>query len=178
MSEPPPPPAPPPPSPAPSAPPTAFSEPSRRWFLVGGVALVAAGGAGALAEWLGENTSPGPPRAPATLVAALQAERALIADLDATTGGSPAVRRVIGQARADHAEHLRILRRLLDQYSAPSGADRSRRRGKPRTLTELHQAELAAGAAAARHAAALEGPTAALLASIAACEVSHAELLR
>jgi hypothetical protein len=150
--------------------------PSRRWFLAGG-ALVVLGAAGGAAAALLRGAVPLPP-APAALRAAAAAERRLIADLDATTGGSPAVRRVIVQARADHAAHLAALTRLLAGYRRPAPASAAPRGGTPRTLAQLRTAEQRAAAGAAAHAAALDGGLAALLASIAACEASHAELLR
>jgi hypothetical protein len=143
------------------------------------VAVVAAG-AGVAAEFVHDRrtTSP-PPEPPAALAAAADAERALIADLDATTGGAPVVRRVIVQTRADHAAHLAALTELLARYRQPSAsASPAPPRGTPRTLAQLRAAETGASAAAVRHASALHGAQAALLASIAACEATHAELLR
>src|SRR4051812_39788151 len=88
----------PPPEPPPGTP--------RRWFLAGGAAVLLGGGAGVAVELSGRSSPAGPTAAPAALIAAVRAERALIADLDATTGGSGPVRSVIRQARADHAAHL------------------------------------------------------------------------
>ena len=108
----------------------------------------------------------------------MAAERALIADLDATTGGTPAVRTVITQARADHAAHLRVLRSLAATYDRPPGPSPSPR-ARPRTLAQLHDAESAAATAAAARAARYPHPDgAALLASIAACESTHAALFQ
>jgi hypothetical protein len=143
--------------------------------------VVGAGG-GIAAEVLRRHlgaTPPPPP--PAALAAAAQAERALIADLDATTGGSAGVRAVIVQARADHVAHLAALTAVLAPFRRPSGAaspGRSAAAGTPRTLAQLRAAEQRASATAARRAAALDAATATLLASIAACEATHAELLR
>jgi hypothetical protein len=153
---------------------------SRRWFLAGGAAAVLAGAGGATAALLLDSSPARPPVAPAALLAAVAAERALIADLDATTGGAAPVRRVIVQVRADHAAHLAALQRLLGQFRRPSPAAASspRMRGTPRTLAQLRAAEQRASSAAATHAGALDGGLAALLASIAACEATHAELLQ
>jgi hypothetical protein len=151
---------------------------SRRWFLAGGAAVLVGAGAGVGADFAHERShakSPDPP--PAALIAAIAAERTLIADLEATTGGAAEVRLVIKQARADHAAHLRALLPLLTAHRTPSTAA-SRPRGTPRTLAELRAAEQRASAGAARNADALRGAQAALLASIAACEASHADLLR
>ena len=155
---------------------------SRRWFLAGGAAVLLGGGAGVLADFLQESSSHPPPPAPRALLAAISAERVLIADLTATTGGTPPVRRIIVRAHADHAAHLAALVQLREAFG-PSPGSRSPSpspslRGTPRTLAQLRAAEAQASAAAARHAAQLDGGLAALLASISACEASHAELLR
>ena len=164
------------------APPLSSAEPSgtsRRWFLAGGAATLLGAGGGAIAELLhGSTAEPAaPPPPPRALLAAAEAERALIADLDATTGGVPAVRRVIVAARADHAAHLNALTALLARFRGTS-APHKRRRGTPHTSAQLRAAEQRASAAAAQHASELNGGYAALLASIAACEATHAELLR
>jgi hypothetical protein len=164
---------------APSAtqPGPAFRGPSRRWFLAGGAGLIAGGAAGAVVELVSDDGPPEPPTAPPALLAAARAERALIADLDATTGGTPAVRQVIGLARADHAAHLEVLTAMLARYRRPPAPHR-RPRGRPRTLAQPHLAEIDAARDAAERAASLAGASAALLASIAACEASHAELFQ
>lgn len=158
---------------------------SRRWFLAGGSAVVLAAGAGVGADFLRDKDpthkqSAPPPPPPADLVAAIETERELIADLDATTGGSAAVRQVIKQARVDHAAHLRALTPLLAKYRTPTPTattPSTRSRGRPRSAAQLRAAEDGASAAAARRAAGFDGGLAALLASIAACEATHAELL-
>lgn len=101
----------------------------------------------------------------------------MIADLDATTGGAPSVRRLLTAARADHAAHLSALEDLLTAYRTPSPSP-SPVPGTPRTLAQLRSAEQQAATAAGTRADASSGARAALLASIAACEASHAELLR
>jgi len=169
--------------------------PARRWFLAGGAAalLGAAGGVLAGLQTGHRATTPPPPPPPPPgpprgLLAAAEAERALIADLDATTGGGSDVRGVIGQVRADHAAHLRALVALIAQFEHGPARERRREpvpsrknrrpRGTPRTLAELRAAERRAAKAAAQHAAALDGGYAAVLASVAACEATHAELLK
>ena len=153
---------------------------TRRWFLAGGLAVVLGAGGGAIVELVGnpKHRPAPPPPAPRALLAAVDAERALIADLDATTGGPPAVRRVIVAARADHAAHLHALTALATRYRRVAPGERRRHRGSPRTLAQLRTAEQHASAAAARRARTVDGGSAALLASIAACEATHAELLR
>lgn len=158
------------------------SGPTRRWLLAGGLAALLGAGGGVAAEVLWPRAAPAPlPEPPAALLAAVDAERALIADLDATTGGTPTVRRVIVQARADHAAHLAALHGALGHYRAPGAAavsPTSPPKGTPRTLAQLRAAEHAASAAAGRRAEQLNGSPAALLASVAACEATHAELFR
>jgi hypothetical protein len=149
---------------------------SRRWVLAGGAALVAGAAAGAIVELISADGPAVPPLPPAALLAAVRAERRLIADLDATTGGAPGARQVIVQARADHAAHLEALTAVLRGFR-PIRTDRPTR-GRPRTLAQLHEAEATAARDAAHRAEQLSGATATLLASIAACEASHAELLR
>jgi hypothetical protein len=166
------------PSPPPSPGPPPAPGTSRRWFLAGGAAVVLGGGAGVLAEILPESSPAPPAPPPAALEAAIDAERALLADLDATTGGSPHVRRLVAQARADHVAHLAALRRTLKATTPGHAPKPTPVHGRPRQLAELRAAETRAAAVAAQHAAALDGAAAALLASIAACEATHAELLR
>ena len=155
---------------------------SRRWFLAGGVAVLLGAGAGVAAEFLTHDSpAPDQPHPPQVLLDAVAAEQALLADLDATTGGAAQVRAVIGQVRADHAAHLAALRGLVDSYGVPDRATASPSpspaRGTPRTRAALQAAEVRASAVAARRAAALSGGRAALFASIAASEATHAELL-
>ncbi|MDT4931580.1 MAG: hypothetical protein QOF92_4447 [Pseudonocardiales bacterium] len=156
---------------------------SRRWFLAGGAAVVLAAGGGVGADFLltKRPSDQPPPAPPDALLAAAETERALIADLDATTGGAPAVRQVISQARANHAAHLSALRGLLADYRTPSPTPSTSPtppvRGTPRTAAQLRAAEQRAAATAAQRASALDGTMAALFASIAACEATHAALL-
>jgi hypothetical protein len=150
----------------------------RRWFLAGGVALLAGAGAGVGADLRRKDPvvrPPLPPRPPAALVAAAHAERRLLADLRVTTGGPADVRAVVEQLKADHEAHLAALTALLARYRAPSSTPAAG--GTPRTPAQLRTAEQRAASTAAAHAEALHGPQAALLASIAACEATHAELL-
>jgi hypothetical protein len=86
---------------------------------------------------------------------------------------------MLGQLRADHVAHRDALLAALDEAL---GATSPRPTAAPPaagslTRAELRVAEQAASAQAAAHAAQLAGRDAALLASIAACEAGHAELL-
>jgi hypothetical protein len=162
-----------PPEPEPSTPGT-----SRRWFLAGGVAVLLGGGAGVLAEVLHESAPTPASPAPAALVTAVDAERVLIAALDAMPAGVRRSGTVVAQIRADHAAHLHALRRLLTTYPRPARRPAHPGFVQPRTLDQLRGVETYAARDAAQRAAALDGAAAALLASIAACEATHAELLR
>jgi hypothetical protein len=166
------------PSPQPPSGPPPSAGTSRRWFLAGGAAVLLGAGAGVLGEVLGEDEPAGPAAPPEPLVAAIAAERALLADLAATTGGDRAVRRAIEQIRADHEKHLAALRKVLAGVTQSPAPRATAAQGQPRTRRQLSDAERAAAGLAAQHAAALDGPSAALLASISACEATHAELLR
>lgn len=156
---------------------------TRRWFLVGGAAALL-GGAGGVAAQLAHRTAratPAPP--PELLVAALAAERSLIADLDATTGGSAAVRRVVAQVRADHVAHAAALRGLLATFPPSASSSASAPASPippatPRTRAQLRVTEQGAAERAGAAASIAHGHLAALLASIAACEATHVELLR
>ncbi|SHG75768.1 hypothetical protein SAMN05443575_2709 [Jatrophihabitans endophyticus] len=152
---------------------------SRRWFLAGAGTVVLAGGGGVGAAFLRRESGTHAERPPAPLRAAVAAERRLIADLDATTGGTASVRGVLVQARADHAAHLRALEAVVAGYGAPAAAATASRSpaGTPRSAAELRAAEHRASQQAAARAGTLHGRSAALLASIAACEATHAELL-
>jgi hypothetical protein len=150
---------------------------SRRGLLLGGVAVVLAGGGGVAAGVLRPVAHERPTgRPPADLVAALAAERALIASIDATTGGDAAVRTALRQIRADHVAHHSALQGAVAAYprAAPEPSPRS---AQALDVAGLRTAEQRASAQAATRAARLSGRPAALLASIAACEASHGELL-
>jgi hypothetical protein len=155
---------------------------TRRWFLGGAVAAVLGAGGGVVAGLAHRSPRSAPPPAPpSVLVAALAAENALVRDLDATTGGDAAVRRIIVSARADHAAHAQALRGLLAAHphaaSTASTSTAPAPRGTARTRAQLRAAEQHAAAQAGARAAAARGEVAALLASIAACEATHVELL-
>ena len=159
--------------------------PSRRAFLIaGGTAVVAGAGAGVGVELSRHEPRPRasapPPPPPAELVNALAAERELIATLDASIPTAPQVRERLTHIRADHAAHERALAAAVRQVSGPSTAPTAS--GTPAAApigaAELAGAERGAAQAAAARAARLTGRNAVLLASIAACEATHAELLR
>jgi hypothetical protein len=151
---------------------------SRRSLLIGGVAVALAAGGGVAVGAL-QHVDSGkagiPP--PADLVAALAAERDLIASIDATTGGVASVRAALRVIRADHAAHQEALEAALAGYRrAPSDAA-STARATALDVAGLIAAEQQASQHTSTRATALTGREATLLASIAACEATHAELL-
>ncbi len=150
---------------------------SRRGLLLGGAAVALAAGGGVAAgakRSLPSNRPTGRP--PAELVAALAAEQKLIAAIDATTGGDAAVRTALRQIRADHAAHHKALQAAVSAYPDAPPTPRSSGPAQPLDVAGLRSAERQASAGAASRARRLSGRHAALLASIAACEASHAEL--
>lgn len=161
------------------------SGPSRRAFLIGSGAAVVLGAGGGVAVGALE---PGPhrdlpPEPPAVLVAALAAEQALIASIKASTGGGATVQAKLALVAADHLKHATVLQALIEETGAapqpavPSGSPGDTQPATPQPLAQLVTAEQSASAAAAKWAAALSGRDATLLASIAACEATHVELL-
>lgn len=151
---------------------------SRRGVLIGTLAVVAGAGGGVAAGLIRplHPHHPGKP-APADLVDALTEENALIARLQAKAGRSPALRTIFDALLADHVAHQTALAAALEKYEP---ATTPRQPPVPRAPSKDQQrtAESAAAARAAKRAARLTGPEAALVASIAACEASHAEALR
>ena len=148
---------------------------TRRVVLVGGLGVVAATAAGALVG-IAEDRATGSAQAPAELVAARDAERALIASIDASTAHDATMRTPLTPIKADHVAHLAALEAAIGAYPAPA-ATPAAARGARLDRAGLRAAERAAAAQGARRAAVLTGRNATLLASIAACEASHAELL-
>jgi hypothetical protein len=169
-----------------AAPADAPARPSRRAFLLGGgLAVVVGAGAGVGVEFWRDRPKPAAPQqhAPAALLAALDAEHELLAALDASLPAAGAAAPALRQLRADHVAHARALAAAVDEAGgAPvrakaSASPTASPAPAPRSVAELRQAESDASRRAAEHAGALSGRDAALLASIAACEASHAELL-
>lgn len=156
--------------------------PSRRAFLLsGGIALVAGAGGGVGAELLRPKPAAKPaPQPPALLVAALASERSLIASVDGSLASSPMSRGALTQIRADHVAHERALLAALAQAtSSNTPSPPPTQTSTPPALTDaqLRSAEQAASSLAAARARRTSGRNATLLASIAACEATHAELL-
>jgi hypothetical protein len=150
---------------------------SRRGLLLGGAAVVLAGGGGVAAGVLRPVAHDHPTgRPPAELVAAVAAERALLAAIDATTGGDAAVRTALRQIRADHVAHHSALQAAVGAYPGTT-PEPSPAPAQALDVAGLRAAERQAAAQAATRATRLNGRQATLLASVAACEASHEELL-
>lgn len=146
-----------------------------------GAAVVLAGGVGSAIGALRPIAGHGPAgHPPADLVAALSAESVLIAAIDATTGGAASVRSALRQVRADHVAHHVALEAAVDAYPSPPprAAPVSSGAAEALDVAGLRHAEERASARATTRAARLAGSDATLLASIAACEASHAELFQ
>jgi hypothetical protein len=172
------------------------SGPSRRGLLVGG-GIIAAAAAGGVALGLttgGSDARPFVARPSRELSAAADAERALIATVDSALTRARAQQRAhLHLIRADHVAHLAAIEAEIadEMYPAtrPTGsaaASVSRSTSSPRTgrpagpavsVATARGRERTAATAAAARALRLSGRSAALLASIAAAEATHAELL-
>ncbi len=146
--------------------------------------LAAAGGgvaAGALVSGHDEADSATVP--PAALTSAAETERALLAGVEQALSAQTASAAILARIRVDHSAHLSALEGAIALIAGPptppkaSPTPTSAVPGRPPGLAALHAAELSASAAAAAGALELSGAEAALLASIAACEACHAELL-
>lgn len=174
----------------PATPPVPGAAParSRRGFLIaGGIAVVGATGGGiALGRAAGKSDSATlVAHPPAELAAAAEAERALIALAEGAAAGVHGRRQSeLGMVRANHAAHLAALEALIDDAVYPAvlpSTSTSRSASSPPPAgvnrTAVRAAERRAAATAAARAARLSGRTAVLLASIAAAEAAHAELL-
>lgn len=142
--------------------------------------------------WFAASTESGDdhsasPTVSQALRAAAQAERDLLATVAAALKHAHGAHRAALQTlRADHTAHLRAIDAAVADAlypTAPSStASPSAQHASPPPSGKVRIAEVRAGeqkaaSAAAARAAALTGRDAALLASIAACEATHAELL-
>jgi hypothetical protein len=154
---------------------------------IAGVAVLGAAGVGsavaALADRPGRDQpsaispSPAPDATnapPAELVAALQREQQLLATIAAMTAAGPATA-LLPQLAADHQAHSVALLAAMGRPQAPLPSPSGP--APAHTTDQLKAAEQAAQLAAVTAAATLPATTAVLLASIAACEAGHVELL-
>jgi hypothetical protein len=157
--------------------------PSRRGFLVvGGLALVAAGAGVWVAERHGDSSAaPDTVSDTSELAAAAKAEQEMIIIIDAAAKHPRGHGALLAAVRADHVAHLAALRAARADLLYPRTPPTQQPPAmylKPPELADLRRYEQQAAHAAARRAATLAGRSAALLASIAASEAIHAELLR
>src|SRR5580765_129153 len=112
--------------------------------------------------------------APAALVEAADAEWALVATVERDLHRFPGQKALLLHLRADHAAHAAALEAAIHVHTgAPP-----KQAAAAAVTGHLIDTERKAALAAARRATNLRGADAALLASIAACEASHVELLR
>jgi hypothetical protein len=163
--------------------------PSRRRFLIGGGVLVAAAAGGGVALGMTASSRHTPQSLPLVahvakeLTAAVAAERALVASVDAAMAHAhgPA-KRVLRAIRNDHVEHLAALSAAVRDDAFPAPVPKSSSSSAPVTgpirQADIRAVERRASRAAAARAMQLSGRDAALLASIAASEATHAELLK
>ena len=150
---------------------------SRRQVLVGAAVVLASG--------CDPGRDPAPPTARATptptdrlLAAAAARERSLLAAYDEVLARHPDLAVRLSPYRADHAAHLLAVEpaAVVSATVAPS-ARRTPPREQARLRARLRALEEQAAETYARAAAGAPPGHATLLASLAACEASHAELL-
>lgn len=160
--------------------------PSRRGFVVVGALAVLAAGAGMWRALDTGNGGSGPlsPAVSAGLRAAADTERALIASADSASKHAGSHGAALRAVRADHVQHLAAIEALIADLSYPVPAsspssEHTSAAPAPRAvkIADVRAGETAASRTAAQRAAASSGRAAVLLASIAACEATHAELL-
>ncbi len=161
-------------------PPTAHKKgPSRRTVVVCAVLSVLAGAGTGVAAAVARPQRAVRDRAtvPAPLRTALAREYRLLALTDRLAAEESTLAR---QLHNDHRAHARAVEAAIREVSAaPVTSPTSVSHAAPTvTRAQVRAAERSAAAAAATDAARLRGKQAALLASIAACEAGHAELLR
>jgi hypothetical protein len=157
---------------------------SRRAWLGSAGLLAAAAAGGALVALIRPDAVSGhPPGAPGWLPAALAREQQLLHGIDAAIRADPTLGVRLTPLRADHTAHLQLLQGLSSRYGpTPAGgsgssATRPTPTPTPTGVAGVLRAELAASRATAAAALTAAGGDAGLLASIAACEATHAVVL-
>jgi hypothetical protein len=161
---------------------------SRRSLLRAGATLAVAGGIGVAAGCTSGPSTPAPPD-PVTvaLTALLKSEQALVAGYDAAISAHSQLGGRISGVRADHAAHVKALTALLARRepdaspspsTAPAPADNSLSSGSSSSARQqLATLERQQATAAITGCLAASGDEAALLASLAASEMTHVEVL-
>ena len=165
--------------PEPRPPDAGRPEPGRRTVLVAAAMafpLLAAGCKGVSAL----GTPPRPLPDVAVLDDAITAEKLMIARYHAAISGSPGQAAFLTPLLAQHQSHAaRLASRLINPRPArPAPASSPTATPPAPTLTALQAAEEDAADALVRHLAEVTPSLAQLLASIAASEASHAQLLQ
>jgi hypothetical protein len=151
---------------------------TRRGVLLSAAAVVVSAGGGVGAAALRHHRKPPAPVVPpAVLVQALVAERTLLASVEAASAAQPLHRTLLSQLTEDHQAHEQALVATLRAYPGAASAAQPSALGPVPALAALRTAEQLAAQAAAARALQVSGSDAALLASIAACEATHVELL-
>jgi hypothetical protein len=158
------------------------SSASRRAFLAVGAVVVAGAAGGGVALGLSGGT-PTPARLrPDVRAALIHAE---LAEMELVAGTRRALRGARGAERArlrlvhhNHLAHLDAIRSAIAEGAYPAEPPRLRRHPRRLPHGDVAAAESRAARVAARRAVQLTGAPSALLASIAACEATHAELFR
>jgi hypothetical protein len=156
---------------------------SRRGFLLGtGLAVLGAGGGIAVGALVDRSPDEVEVPNPQVLLAAAQSERELIAGIDETLATAPKhpSAELLRVVRANHQAHLVALHAAVAVVVGTTSSGVSTpppRSGRELSPEQFRILEAAAARAAAARALTLTGRDAALLASISACEATHAELL-
>lgn len=121
---------------------------------------------------------PTPTASDRLLSSAAARERALLAAYDDVLARYPDLAPRLGPYRADHAAHLHAVEpgAVVSASVAPS-TRRTSKKTQAKVRARLREKEEAAAAAYARQVESAPAEHAALLAVLAACEASHAELL-
>lgn len=150
----------------------------RAWLGSAGLVVAAAAGGALVALIRPDAVSGHPPGAPDWLPDALAREQQLVRGIDAAIRADPTLAVRLTPLRADHTAHLQLLQGLSSRYGPiPAGGSATRPAPTPAGVAGVRRAELAASRATAAAVLAAAGGDAGLLASIAACEATHAVVL-
>jgi hypothetical protein len=153
----------------------------RAWLGSAGLVAAAAAGGALVALIRPDAVSGHPPGAPGWLPAALAREQQLLHGIDAAIRADPTLGVRLTPLRADHMAHLQLLQGLSGRYgptpAGGRGSSATTPTPTPTGVAGVRRAELAASRATAAAALTAAGGDAGLLASIAACEATHAVVL-
>ena len=151
----------------------------RAWLGSAGLVAAAAAGGALVALIRPDAVSGHPPGAPDWLPAALAREQQLVHGIDAAIRADPTLGVRLTPLRADHTAHLQLLQGLSSRYgpTPAGGSGSSATTPTPTGVAGVRRAEIAASRATAAAALTAAGGYAGLLASIAACEATHAVVL-